>query len=166
MIDSMTKERFFIAGDFLSLKVKSINLNPMTIEELNKFCQDTFIGHIGIELLEYGADYVVAKMPVDRKKIQPMGILHGGASLALAETVASVGSFLLVDPEKYTVRGLQVSGNHVSPVSEGNVYARAEIIHKGSMTHIWDVKIVSDEQKPVSLVRVTMAVVETQKLSK
>ncbi|MBN2275545.1 MAG: PaaI family thioesterase [Bacteroidales bacterium] len=138
----------------------------MTIEELNAFCKDTFIDHLGIELLEYGDDFVVARMPVDRKKIQPMGILHGGASLALAETAASVGSYLLVDPEKYTVRGLQVSGNHVSPVSKGHVYARAEIIHKGSMTHIWDVKIVSDEQKPVSLVRVTMAVVETAKLRK
>ncbi len=148
------------------MQAKSIKSMRMTIEELNKFCEDTFIGHLGIELTDYGSDYVVAKMPVDRKKVQPMGILHGGASLALAETVASVGSFLLVDPEKYTVRGLQVSGNHVSPVSGGNVYARAEIVHKGSMTHIWDVKIVSDEQKPVSLVRVTMAVVEIHKLRK
>jgi 1,4-dihydroxy-2-naphthoyl-CoA hydrolase len=160
----MIKVGFFIATDFLSLQATSINIPGMTIEELNKICQDTFIGHLGIELLEYGSDYVVAKMPVDQKKIQPMGILHGGASLSLAETVASVGSFLLVDPEKYTVRGMQVSGNHVSPVSGGDVYARAEIVHKGSMTHIWDVKIVSDEQKPVSLVRVTMAVVENDKL--
>ena len=138
----------------------------MTIEELNKTCKDTMIGHLDIEFLEYGPDFVVAKMPVDNKKIQPMGILHGGASLALAETVASVGSYLMVDPMKYTVRGLQVSGNHVSPVSGGTVFARAEIIHKGQMTHVWDVTIVSDEQKPVSLVRVTMIVVETEKLSK
>ena len=136
----------------------------MNVKELNEFCKDTLIGHLDIEFVEYGPDFVVAKMAVDNKKIQPMGILHGGASLALAETVASVGSYLLVDRNKYTVMGLQVSGNHVSPVTGGNVYARAEIMHKGTMTHIWDVKIVSDEQKPVSLIRVTMVVVENEKL--
>jgi 1,4-dihydroxy-2-naphthoyl-CoA hydrolase len=138
----------------------------MTIKELNHICKDTMIGHLDIEFLEYGPDFVLAKMPVNEKKIQPMGILHGGASLALAETVASVGSFLIADREKYDVRGLQVSGNHVSAVSKGTVFARAEIIHKGQMTHIWDVKIVSDEQKPVSLVRVTMILVEHERLQK
>ncbi|MBN1413633.1 MAG: PaaI family thioesterase [Bacteroidales bacterium] len=137
----------------------------MNIEELNELCKDTLIGHLDIEFVEYGPDFVVAKMPVDNKKIQPMGILHGGASLALAETVASVGSYMLVDRDKYTVMGLQVSGNHVYPVTGGTVYARAEIIHKGTMTHIWDVKIVNDEQKSVSLIRVTMIVVENEKLS-
>jgi uncharacterized protein (TIGR00369 family) len=136
----------------------------MTIEELNNFCRDTLIGHLDIEFLEYGPTFVLAKMPVDNKKIQPMGILHGGASLALAETVASAGSFFLVDPEKYSVMGMQVSGNHISPVTGGTVYARAELVHKGTMTHIWDVKIETDDRKPVALIRVTMAVVEKEKL--
>ena len=136
----------------------------MNIEELNNFCKDTLIGHLDIEFLEYGPDFVLAKMPVDKKKIQPMGILHGGASLALAETVASVGSYFLVDPEKYTVMGMQVSGNHICPVTGGTVYARAELMHKGSMTHIWDVRIETDDRKPAALIRVTMAVVEKEKL--
>jgi 1,4-dihydroxy-2-naphthoyl-CoA hydrolase len=136
----------------------------MNIEELNNFCKDTLIGHLDIEFLEYGPDFVLAKMPVDKKKIQPMGVLHGGASLALAETVASVGSFFLVDPEKYTVMGMQVSGNHINPVTGGTVYARAELMHKGSMTHIWDVRIETDDRKLAALIRVTMAVVEKEKL--
>jgi len=136
----------------------------MTVEELNQFCKETLIGHLDIEFLDFGTGFVLAKMPVDNKKIQPMGILHGGASLALAETVASAGSFLLVDKEKYTVMGLQVSGNHVSPVTGGTVFARAEIVHKGTMTHIWDVKIVTEEQKAVAMVRVTMVVVENERL--
>ena len=136
----------------------------MNIEELNNICKDSLIGHLDIEFLEYGPDFVLAKMPVDKKKIQPMGVLHGGASLALAETVASVGSFFLVDPEKYTVMGMQVSGNHINPVTGGTVYARAELMHKGSMTHIWDVRIETDDRKPAALIRVTMAVVEKEKL--
>jgi 1,4-dihydroxy-2-naphthoyl-CoA hydrolase len=136
----------------------------MTIKELNDFCKDTLIGHLDIEFLDYGPDFVLAKMPVDKKKIQPMGILHGGASLALAETVASVGSYFLTDPEKYAVMGMQVSGNHINPVTGGTVFARAELMHKGNMTHIWDVRIETDAQKPVALIRITMAVVEKEKL--
>jgi 1,4-dihydroxy-2-naphthoyl-CoA hydrolase len=136
----------------------------MNIEELNNFCRNTLIGHLDIEFLEYGSDFVLAKMPVDNKKIQPLGILHGGASLALAETVASVGSYFLVDPEKYTVMGMQVSGNHITPVTGGTVHARAKLMHKGTMTHIWDVTIETDDRKLVALIRVTMAVVEKEKL--
>ncbi len=141
-------------------------IEPMTIKELNDFCRNTLISHLEIEFLDYGSDYVLARMPVNNKKVQPMGILHGGATLALAETVASVGSFLLIDREKYTTRGLQVSGNHVSAVRDGDVFARAQIIHKGQMTHIWEVKITNSEQKPVSFVRVTMIVLDIEQLKK
>ncbi len=136
----------------------------MTIKELNDFCKNTLISHLEIEFLDYGQDYVVARMPVNNKKVQPLGILHGGATLALAETVASVGSFLLIDRNKYTTRGLQVSANHVSAVRGGDVFARAQIIHKGQMTHIWEVKVTNSEQKPVSFVRVTMIVLDIEQL--
>ena len=132
----------------------------MTIEEINKICKDTFIGFLDIEFLEYGDDYVVARMPVDENKLQPMGLLHGGASLALAETVASAGSFLLVDEKKYNVLGLQVNGNHVSTLSSGEVIARAEIVHKGNSTHVWDVKISSQDGKLISVARVTNIIIE------
>lgn len=129
------------------------------IEKLNDLCKGTFISFLGIEFLDYGDDFVEARMPVDNK-LQPMGLLHGGASLALAETIASGGSFLLVDPEKYDVLGLQVSGNHISSVSEGMLFARAEIIHRGKKTHVWDVKIKGENGKLISVTRVTMMIVK------
>jgi len=132
------------------------------IEKLNRICQGTFINFLGIEFLESGDDYIEACMPVDNK-LQPMGLLHGGASLAFAETIASGGSYLLVDPEKYDVFGLQVSGNHISTISNGILFARAEIIHKGRSTHVWDVKIRSDFGKLISVARVTIMVVKKKK---
>jgi len=129
------------------------------INKLNSICKGTFISFLGIKFLDYGTDFIEASMPVD-DKLQPMGLLHGGASLALAETIASGGSYLLVDPEKYDVLGLQVSGNHISSVSEGMLYARADIVHKGKTTHVWDVKIKTEGDKLISVIRVTVMVVE------
>jgi len=132
----------------------------MTIEEINRICKDTFIGYLDIEFLEYSNDSVVARMPVDENKLQPMGLLHGGASLALAETVASAGSVFLVDEKKYNVLGLQVTGNHISTLSSGEVIARAELVHKGNSTHVWDVKISSQDGKLISIARVTNVIIE------
>jgi uncharacterized protein (TIGR00369 family) len=129
------------------------------INKLNSFCKDSFISFLGIEFLDYGNDFIEARMPVG-DKLQPMGFLHGGASLALAETIASAGSFLLVDPDKYDVFGLQVSGNHISTISEGMLFSRAEIIHKGRTTHVWDVKIKGDNGKLISVTRVTIMIVK------
>lgn len=129
------------------------------IEALNDLCKGTFISFLGIQFIGFGEDYIEASMPVDNK-LQPMGLLHGGASLALAETIASGGSYLLVDPEKYDVLGLQVSGNHLSTVTNGTLYARADIIHRGKTTHIWDVKIKGDNGKLISVTRVTMLIVK------
>jgi 1,4-dihydroxy-2-naphthoyl-CoA hydrolase len=99
-------------------------------------------------------------MPVNQKKHQPTGILHGGASLAMAETVAGAGSVLLIDESKYNVLGLQVNGNHIGTVSEGHIFARAEIVHLGQSTHVWDVKITDDEDKLISVIRVTNIIKE------
>jgi 1,4-dihydroxy-2-naphthoyl-CoA hydrolase len=129
------------------------------INKLNEVCKGSFISFLGIEFLDYGDNFIEARMPVD-DKLQPMGLLHGGASLALAETIASGGSYLLVDPEKFDVLGLQVSGNHISSVSKGTLFARAEIIHKGKKTHVWDVSIRSDSGKLISVTRVTVMVVK------
>jgi 1,4-dihydroxy-2-naphthoyl-CoA hydrolase len=128
------------------------------INKLNDICKGTFVSFLGIEFLEFSDDFIEASMPVDNK-LQPMGFLHGGASLALAETIASGGSYLLVDPEKYHVFGLQVSGNHISTVSEGMLFARADIIHRGRTTHVWDVKIKDQEGKLICISRVTMMIV-------
>ena len=134
------------------------------IEQLNHLCKGTFISFLGIEFIRHGPDFIEASMPVDNK-LQPMGLLHGGASLALAETIASAGSYLMVDPEKYDVFGLQVSGNHIATVGQGMVFARAEIIHKGRSTHVWDVKIKSEAGRLISVTRVTIMVVKKPKQS-
>ena len=134
----------------------------MTIEAINKLCSDTFIGFLDIEFLEFTEDFITARMPVGRNKLQPMGVLHGGASLALAESVASAGSFLLVDQTKFEVLGLQVTGNHISTLSSGEVVAHAEIIHKGNHTHVWDVKISANDGRIISVARVTNIIIEKQ----
>jgi 1,4-dihydroxy-2-naphthoyl-CoA hydrolase len=135
----------------------------MTIQEINRLCKNTFIGYLRIEFTDYGNDFAEAHMPVDSNMLQPMGSLHGGASLALAETVASGGSFLLVDETKYTVLGLQVTGNHIATMSEGVLIARAELVHKGSSTHVWDVKISTRDGKLISVARVTNIIIEKNK---
>ncbi len=149
--------QFLFFRVFLYLVFK---ISTMTIKEINALCKGTFIGYLDIEFLEYGSDYVVARMPVDEKKLQPMGLLHGGASLALAETVASAGSMLLVDETKFDVLGLQVTGNHVSTFTTGEVTAKAEIVHKGNATHVWDVKICSSAGKLICVARVTNIIIE------
>lgn len=131
----------------------------MTIEEINRVCRGSFVEHLAIEFVGYGPDFVEAKMPVDASKLQPNGILHGGASLALAETVAGCGSFLLVDREAYSVLGLQVTGNHLATMREGHLVARAELVHKGKTTHIWDVNIVSDQGTRICMARITNCIV-------
>lgn len=127
----------------------------MTVEELNNFCKDTLISHLDITFTQVGDKTLSASMPVIAKTMQPMGILHGGASLAMAETVGSAASFLLVDAQKYSVLGLQVTGNHVAGVSAGSVHATASLIHQGNSTHVWDVRIEDDEKRLISICRVT-----------
>ncbi len=130
------------------------------INYLNELCKNTLVEYLGIEFTEQGDDFLKARMPVDKRTIQPMGILHGGASLALAETVGSAASFGLVDPEKYNVIGMQVTGNHIGQASNGYVYAHASLVHKGSRTHIWDVLITNGDGMKISTCRITNMIIE------
>jgi 1,4-dihydroxy-2-naphthoyl-CoA hydrolase len=131
----------------------------MTIEEINEFCKNTLVEHLDIEFIEVTPTAVIARMPVHPPTQQPMGYLHGGASLALAETVGSAGSLFLIDPAKYNVFGMQVSANHISSIKEGFVIAKATIIHKGRTTHVWDIEIKDEGDKLISVARVTNAIV-------
>jgi uncharacterized protein (TIGR00369 family) len=132
----------------------------MNIKEINQFCQNTMVSHLGIEFIESSGNTVVARMPVSSNTRQPMGYLHGGASLALSETVGSAGSLFLVDVDKFDVFGMQVTANHVSPVREGDVIATATLIHRGRTSHIWNVEIKDEQGRLISIARVTNAIVE------
>jgi 1,4-dihydroxy-2-naphthoyl-CoA hydrolase len=135
-------------------------MRNMTIEEINEFCKNTLVEHLDIEFVEVTPTTVVARMPVHAPTHQPMGYLHGGASLALAETVGSAGSLFLIDPNKFNVFGMQVSANHISSIREGFVIAKATLLHKGRTSHVWDVEIKDEDDKLISVARVTNAIVE------
>lgn len=121
----------------------------------------TLLDHLGIELVEAGDDFLTARMPVDHRTRQPAGVLHGGASVALAETVASWAARFCVDPAKHHCVGLEINANHVRPVAEGYVYGTARPLHLGRTTQLWDVRITTGDGKLVCVSRVTMAVLDT-----
>lgn len=132
----------------------------MNIKEINQLCRNSLVSHLGIEFLEVSENKVVATMPVNQNTQQPLGYLHGGASLALAETVGSAGSLFSINTEKYIAFGMSVNGNHVSSIREGILTATANIVHRGKTSHVWDVEIKDQTGKLISVARVTNAIVE------
>jgi len=133
------------------------------IDELNRYSKNSLLGHLSIEFIEIGEDSISATMPVITETKQPLGYLHGGASLALAESVGSVASFLIVDTEKHNVFGLEINANHIKSKREGVVTATAKAIHIGSRTHIWDIQIKDEKGALISIVRLTNMVVDVKK---
>ncbi len=121
----------------------------------NKMCQNTLMETLGIEFTEVGDDFIVARMPVTPRIHQPDGVLHGGASVALAESVGSAGAYFFLNSEEIVIRGIEIAANHVKSVREGYVYAHASIIHKGRTTQLWQIKITNEEGALVSLVKLT-----------
>lgn len=117
---------------------------------------------IGIEFTEIGNDFIKARMPVDARTHQPFGILHGGASLVLAESLGSVASSLIIDPEKFMAVGLEVNANHLRPVKSGYVTGICTPIHIGGKTHVWDIKMYDDRGKLNCISRLTVAIVARQ----
>ncbi len=132
----------------------------LTLENLKAFSTKTMSTHLGMEWLEIGPDFLKMRMPVDDRTRQPFGLLHGGASCALAETVGSVGSQLIIDSGKYVCVGLEINANHVRSARSGFVTAKAIPLHIGKTTHIWDIRIHDDEDKLVCVCRLTVAVLE------
>jgi uncharacterized protein (TIGR00369 family) len=130
----------------------------MKIEELNRLCKGTFIDLLDIEFTGSTQTTLEARMKIGPKLHQPMGIVHGGALLSLAETVGSAGSLLLVDPEQYNVMGSMVTGQHIAPAREGILHAMGRLVVKSDFKHIWDVEIKDDSGKLISLCRVTNSV--------
>ena len=121
----------------------------------------TVMGTLGIEITEFTTDKVVATMPVTPKTHQPFGVLHGGVSLVLAETVASAGSYLFIDRERQKAVGLEINGNHIRGVSSGLVRAEGIPVHVGRRTLVWDIRIYDEADRLVCISRCTVAIVET-----
>lgn len=120
----------------------------------------TLLHSLGIELKKIEKGRVVATMPVDDRTRQPFGLLHGGASVALAETVASVGAFEMIDKETEAAVGLEINANHVKGKRDGVVTAIGEVIHKGKTTMIWEIKIVDEQDQLICISRCTMAILK------
>lgn len=138
-----------------------MQLKKCTIEEINSLNKNTLMEVLGIECIEIGEDYIISTMPVDERTRQPMGLLHGGASAALIESVGSMGSQLLMDVSKEYSVGLEINANHIGSVKSGKVKAVGRIIHAGKRTHLWQVDIFDMEtEKLVCTGRLTCMVIQ------
>ena len=131
-----------------------------TPEMLQERARNTLAEYLGIRFTEIGSDYLRATLPVNSHTHQPMGILHGGASVALAETIGSVAANLCVDLEKYVCVGQEINANHLRPASSGLVTGTARPFHIGGRSHVWGIEIRDQQDKLVCVSRLTMAVVE------
>jgi len=132
----------------------------LQLHEITFLGKDTMGEHLGIEFTELGADFIQGQMPVDARTKQPYGLLHGGASCVLAETLGSVASALVIDPEKFICVGLEINANHIRGVREGHVTGTATPLHLGATTHVWDIKIHDERGKLVCVSRLTVAILK------
>ncbi|QWX85475.1 PaaI family thioesterase [Cellulophaga sp. HaHaR_3_176] len=121
----------------------------------NETCKGTLMETLDITYVDVGENYLVGKMPVTSKVYQPDGVLHGGAMVALAESVGSAASFIFLNAQEVTVRGIEISANHVKSISDGFVYAKAIILHKGRTTQLWDIKITDANDNLISICKLT-----------
>lgn len=127
-------------------------------DELNNLSRDSMVEHLDIRFEEIGPDYLKASMPVDRRTIQPLKMLHGGASVVLAETLGSVAATMCVQPDTYFCAGVEINANHIRPVREGRVTGITRPIHIGRSTHVWEIKIYDKRDQLVCISRMTLAV--------
>ena len=129
----------------------------------NQWSKNTLMETLEIEYIDAGEDFLKAKMPVNSRIHQPMGLLHGGASAALAESVGSAASIMFVNPEEEEVRGIEISANHLKSKRAGIVYGTARIIHKGRTIHLWEIKITDEQDQLISLCKLTNIVIPRKK---
>lgn len=134
------------------------------IEMCNDFSKNTLMGTLEIEFIDAGEDFLVARMPVNSRVHQPMGLLHGGASVALAESVGSAASMLFINPKLSEVRGIEISANHLKAKRDGIVTGTARIIHKGRSVHLWEIRITDEEDNLISLCKLTNMVLPKRKI--
>ncbi|HAA14366.1 MAG TPA: thioesterase [Cytophagales bacterium] len=134
--------------------------SDVTLDTLEAMSPNTMVEHLGIEYTAVGTDYITARMPVDHRTHQPFGLLHGGASVALAETLGSVAANLVVNSSQQYCVGLDINANHVKSARSGYVYGTTRPLHVGRKTHVWEIRIENEEQELISISRITMAVID------
>lgn len=137
--------------------------NQVTVEQVNALGRNTMLSYLGIEFIEVGDDFLRARMPVDHRTLQPYGIMHGGASCVLAETVGSLGASLCIDVAQSRCVGVEINTSHIRAVTSGWVIGTARPLHMGSTTHVWDIQIESDAGKLVSVTRLRLAIIPKSK---
>lgn len=135
--------------------------NPdLTVESLNKLSANTMVSHLGIEFTRIGDDFIEAKMPIDARTQQPLGLLHGGASVTLAETLGSIAATCCVDRETQYCVGLDINANHIKSAKTGYVFGTTKPIHVGKRTHVWEIRIVNELHELICISRITLAVID------
>lgn len=139
----------------------SIWFKPYTLADITSL-NVHMAKHIGIEFAEIGADFLRARMPVDTRTWQPQGILHGGASVALAETIGSIAAFMVVDPDKHTCVGQEINANHMRAARSGFVIGTTRPLHLGRRSHVWDIRIADEQERLVCVSRITMAILDRE----
>ena len=131
-----------------------------SLESIKNLGDGTMTEHLGLEWVEVGKDFLKAKLPVDNRTIQPYGLLHGGASCVLAETLGSVASHLVIDANEFLCVGIEINANHIRSARKGFVYGVCTPLHLGSSTHVWDIRITDEQEKLVCISRLTVAIIK------
>ena len=121
----------------------------------NASSKNTLMETLQIEYVDVGKDFLIGKMPVNEKVHQPDGVLHGGAMVALAESVGSMASYIFLDAQQFTIRGIEIAANHVKSVRDGAVFANARMLHNGRTTQLWDIKITDAQDNLISVCKLT-----------
>lgn len=137
--------------------------NNLDLKEINLINKGTLVDNLGIQITGVGEDFIEGKMPVDERTFQPMGLLHGGANVAFAETLGSTGTYLSIGTKTHYGVCIEINANHIGSIMDGYVYGRANLVHKGKTTHIWQIDIKDKAGKMISMCRLTMMILEIKK---
>ena len=143
--------------------MKSLWKRQPDLEQIRKFCENTAVSHLGIEILEVGPDFIKARMPVDSRTIQPAGLLHGGISVALAESLGSIASVYCNDDPSLMPVGIEINANHLRSARSGFVTGICRPIHCGRTLHVWETQIFNEDQKLLSISRLTVTLVPKER---
>lgn len=140
--------------------MKNLFPEEITVDQLNEMSKGSMVSHLEILFTAIGSDYLIARMPVSDITKQPFGILHGGASVALAETLGSVAASLIVTPQGRIPVGLEINANHIKSIREGFVYGKVTPVHVGRSTHVWEIRITNEQDALIAVSKITVAILD------